>query len=459
MRFRILHTNDIHSRFENFAKIINKIREMKDENTLVLDAGDFNDFMRIELQGTDGQAGSRLLEKGGYDAITVGNNEGFAGIDILEKMTGISVMPFLSCNLYKYDDKDIEGIKKSIIITKGGIRFLIIGVTPTYNEFFQLSNMYATNQKEEIEKQLRINKGSYDISILLSHAGMREDKEFCTTIEGLDIIIGGHSHKLMDQAEKINNTIIHQSGCYGTHLGVLDIELVDGKIRNYHGDNIEIDSIEPCNDIIKQLELERALAIERLSIPLYEIERDMWHDVVEENPMTNLLADGLKEVIECDFSIINSGIINGGIKKGPVSNKKLLEISPSPLNPTYMEIKGKYIREALNESLKAEVCMKDGRGSGFRGVYVGRLHIAGGIIEHNGKNVVRVVIGNKDMEDEKIYRVATSDYLQRGTGYPSLANNINEKYNVEYTRDTLREYLSKGAFVKKSFEDRWIKVD
>jgi len=458
MRIRILHTNDVHSRFENFAKIVSKINELKDENTLILDAGDFNDFMRIELQGTNGQAGGRLLAKAGYDAITIGNNEGFAGIDILEEMINSTSVPFLSSNLYKYGGKNIEGIKRSIIITRGGIKFLIFGMTPAYNDFFELNNLYASNQKDEIKKELETNKGKYDISILLSHAGMREDKDFCETMKGIDIIINGHSHILMESAEKINNTIVHQSGCYGTHLGILDVEFEGNEIKNFCGENVDIDNMDFDEEIMKQLSIEREIAIENLSSPLYEIDRHVWHDVVEENPITNLLADGLRHSVECDFSIINSGIINGGIRKGEVSNKKILEISPSPLNPTYMEIKGKYIKEALTESLKTEVCMMDGKGSGFRGKYVGRLHVSGAIIEHNGKEIIRVILSDEDMEDEKVYRVSTSDYLQRGTGYPSLANNKNGRYNVEYTRDTLREYLSKQEFVERAFDDRWIRI-
>ncbi|NLZ82502.1 MAG: hypothetical protein GX915_02425 [Clostridiales bacterium] len=48
MRLTILHTNDIHSNFENFSKIVTKINELMDGNTLLLDAGDFADFKRIE---------------------------------------------------------------------------------------------------------------------------------------------------------------------------------------------------------------------------------------------------------------------------------------------------------------------------------------------------------------------------------------------------------------------------
>lgn len=54
--------------------------------------------------------------------------------------------------------------------------------------------------------------------------------------------------------------------------------------------------------------------------------------------------------------------------------------------------------------------------------------------------------------------VATSDYLQRGAGYVSLANNENISYKVEYIRDILREYLDKEEFLEKCFKDRWILV-
>ncbi|MDF2612081.1 MAG: bifunctional metallophosphatase/5-nucleotidase [Lachnospiraceae bacterium] len=49
MKLTIHHTNDIHSNFENFSKITTLINERKDSNTLILDAGDFADFKRIEL--------------------------------------------------------------------------------------------------------------------------------------------------------------------------------------------------------------------------------------------------------------------------------------------------------------------------------------------------------------------------------------------------------------------------
>jgi 2',3'-cyclic-nucleotide 2'-phosphodiesterase (5'-nucleotidase family) len=465
LKYKILHTNDIHSRFENFAKIVTKINEIRDENTLVLDAGDFNDFMRLELQGTIGKAGGELLSLAGYDAITLGNNEGFEGIEAAESLANSGTVKFLSCNLYKYSDTDkdkeklqiLNGVKRSIIIEKGGVKFLIIGTSPygTYNEFYSLLNMHSTDAVKEIKNEISNNIGKYDICILLSHCGMREDTEIANTIEGIDIIINGHSHILMEDPLRVNNSIVHMSGQYGEHLGILEFEY-DREIKNYKGTNVNIHSLPMDEGIIRNLKINKEKAIAKMSESLYVIDKDLWHDVMEENPITNFLADSLKDLLSCDIGIINSGVINGGIRKGKVSRKKLLEICPSPLNPTYMEIEGRFIREALQKSIDVDFCTQDGKGAGFRGKYLGRLHISGGYIEQKGNKITKIIIGDNELDDDRVYSVATSDYLQRGSGYNTLAYNNNSKYSAQYLRDTLKDYLNKKEFINKALTDRWI---
>lgn len=123
-----------------------------------------------------------------------------------------------------------------------------------------------------------------------------------------------------------------------------------------------------------------------------------------------------------------------------------------------MEIQGKYIKEALQQSLDTESCYHEGKGSGFRGRFLGRIHISGGSILHDGNNIVKIIINGQELEEEKYYNVATSDYLQRGTGYIDLINNKNEKYKAEYIRMVLRDYLCKDEFLNKAYIDRWIRV-
>ena len=456
MRFKILHTNDIHSRFENFAKITTKIKQLKDENTLVLDAGDYHDFKDVMLQGTKGTAGSELLLEAGYNAITIGNNEGFEGLDILNSMVNNTCLSFLSSNLIKLSGKNIEGIKRSIIFNKSGVRFLIIGLSPDFKEFFHLLGMNTLEYKEQIQKEINDYKGKYDVCILLSHLGLTKDTDVANSIEGVDIIIGGHSHDLLIEPQLVNNTVLHMAGCYGEHLGVLEFEY-DGKIKNVTGANLNVVNEEMDENILSILERNRQIANANLGVPLYRIEKEMWHDVVEENPITNLLADAIKDVFDCEIGLINSGIMNSGIRKGDVSFKKLIEICPSPLNPTYIEIQGKYIKAALQQSLNPEICYKEGKGAGFRGRFVGRLHISGAIIEHDGNTIQNIIVNGEELQEERYYTVATSDYLQRGSGYKDLANNKNESYKPEYLRIVLRDYLCKTEFLEQACIDRWVR--
>ncbi|MBC8061591.1 MAG: bifunctional metallophosphatase/5'-nucleotidase [Clostridiaceae bacterium] len=460
MIIKILHTNDLHSNFHNFFKIANKIKKLKDENTLVLDAGDFADFKSIELQGTDGLAAVELLESAEYDAITVGNNETFNGVDILENMASNSKIPFLSCNINKLDGSVIEGVKKSIIIAKANKRFLILGGSPDLDPFNELNGIKLVEYRKALREELECNKGSYDYCILLSHFGMTSDNIIAGEFQEINIIIGGHSHILMKEPTVIQNTLIHTSGCYGEYLGYLEIELEDSDVRLISGQNIKTEKKdENLFQLEEVLRRNKIKAVERLSKPLYKIKENLWHDIIEENPISNLLADAIRDFYKADLGIINSGVLNGGVKKGTVSKKKLLDICPSPLNPTCLEIQGKDIMESLQKSLDSEVCLSAGIGPGFRGKYLGRLHVSNAVIEHDGNNILKVLISGKNLEESKWYTVATSDYLHRGTGYTNLKNNRNEKYHEDYLRDTLRRYLDKEEFVKKSLVERWIFKD
>ncbi len=459
MELQILHSNDIHSNFENLARITTKINELKNDDTIVLDAGDLADFKRVEVNGTKGKVAIDLLQEAEYDAISIGNNETFDGIHTLEGLTSDGRIPFLSCHIRKLNGEEIEGLNKSIIINKAGLRILIIGASPNLNEFSTSCGLDILDYLQGINKEINNNKDKYDICIVLSHLGMDKDEEIATKISEVDVIIGGHFHILMDEPKIINNTIIHTSGQFGEHLGVLKLSIKDNKVSLVKGENINIEGLDMDKGIIKVLKKNKEIALNNLSIPLYEVKENLWHDVIEENPITNLLADGLSKVYNCDFAFINSGVLNGGIKKGAVTNLKLLQIEPSPLNPTYFEIEGKYILEAIKESLDGDIVLADGRGPGFRGKYVGRLHFSRNVmIKYREREVLEVIINGQPLKKDKVYRVSSSDYLHRGSGYKDLKNNSNHKYDDRYIRDILREYLCDGDMVNKALEDRWIRI-
>ncbi len=454
MKFKILHTNDVHSNYENFAKIKTLIDMEKDENTIILDAGDFGDFKRIELLGTKGKLAGNLLKYAGYDAITVGNNETFQGVEMLETMAHFSPVPFLSCNLLK-DGKAIKGVKPFIIRRIKDVRFLVIGTSPILPIFNELLGFSDIDYNEEIKKIIKEN--DHDVCILLNHISTIKDEIIANAIPGIDIIISGHDHQLFNEARLISNVINHSAGSYGEYLGVIEFSYENKQVTLTNSYVRSTKDISPDHGILEIINEHRIEAIDNLSKPLFFINKTLYHDLIEECPIANLIADGLKDFLNCDIGLINSGILNGGIPEGEVTELKLIEIAPSPLNATSFEIKGRDLKEALNLSLNSAICLLDGKGPGFRGIALGRLHVSGMEIHYHHNTITKILIDNKPFDEDKYYKVASSDYLQRNNIYATLANNKNPIYKVEYIRDILRIYLNKKGFVEESFKKRWIK--
>ncbi|TWT01497.1 bifunctional UDP-sugar hydrolase/5'-nucleotidase [Planomicrobium sp. CPCC 101079] len=454
MKLKILHTNDVHSNYENFARAATLIKQLKDDNTILLDGGDFADFKSIELQGTKGMAALELLEAAGYDALTIGNNEMFNGIGTLEHMATNSPFPFISNNLAKKDQTDIQGVVKSIVLQKNGLRILITGSSPDLDVFNAGLGVHVYEYKKMVVDEISRNKGKFDICILLSHIGTAADELLTASVPEIDVIISAHDHQLYPEVKTANGTLMNSAGNYAEHVGVVELDVANGEIKLIHSETISTRDVPMDPQILQILKDNKAKAITVLSEPLYELEQPLWHDVIEENPITNLIADGLRDMLNCDIGLMNSGIVNAGAFDF-LSHKKLIEICPSPLNPTSFEVQGKDLSEAIKQSLDAQVCLADGKGPGFRGKFVGRLHVSGAKVIHDGKNVQEILINEEPLAEDRWYTVASSDYLQRGSGYPSLANNRNAAYRAEEIRDVLRLYGNKEKFVDKALENRW----
>ncbi|WP_433750366.1 bifunctional metallophosphatase/5'-nucleotidase [Falsibacillus pallidus] len=455
MRFKIIHTNDLHSHFEAFAKAVTVIKKEKNEHTLLLDGGDFADFKSIELQGTRGIAAIELLTEAGYDALTVGNNEMFNGVDTLEHMASDGRIPFISANLSRKDRTSIKGLLSSTIIEKDGIRFFITGTSPDMGVFCDGLGIHMTDFKRAIQEELEKNKGLYDVGIILNHVGTFADFELIGKLDGIDVILSAHDHQLFPEVKVHEGIIWNSAGNYGEHVGVIEIEVTEAGVSLIDSKMIETKDFEGDESILSILQKNKEMAVEILSKPLYSLDEPLWHDVIEENPISNLIADGLRDMLGADLGLINSGIVNAGAF-GFISRKKLIETCPSPLNPTYFEIQGKDLLKALEDSLDSQVCMADGRGPGFRGRFVGRLHVSGAAIIHDGKKILHMTIGNEPVEEERWYRVASSDYLQRGSGYPSLAHNRNDRYLAEEIKDVIEIYAKRSDFVKRAARKRWV---
>lgn len=446
-QIRIIHTNDIHSSFDELLRIGSVIKQNTNEKTLLLDGGDFNDFSSIITKGTTGEAGLKILNVLEYSALTIGNNEGFQKIKTIEKMCSYNLIDILSCNLYKEDGSKIKGVKPFIIKEIDGIRFLIIGVSPyreTYNEYF---NCYGTKVIEpfnNINKIIKDNKGNYDFVILLSHLGLKTDIMMSQSIKEIDIIIGGHSHHAIDSV-KVNNTIIHQSGVRGSHVGILDICISENKIVGFAGKNIEIDEKVEKDCELQNIYLQyEQLAKEKLKRNVAKAKETLTYNIYEECNYTNLIADYLYNKYECDFVLLNSGITEHNVKEGNVSKQDIVLTCNSPLIISSIYIKGRHVIKAIEESSEKAKCLDGRRMIGFRGKFLGKLHVS-----YNCKiKEKQLYINNKLIEENDYYKIVTVDLLSRGMGYKTL------KRHKQYAllKETIQEAITNAINDEKAYE-------
>ena len=250
----ILHTNDTHSQVEPTEKsnlktadmggyarrmgVIEKIRS-EEKNVLLFDAGDFS-------QGTpyfnffNGRVEIDALNRMQYDAGTLGNHEFDNGIDTLAVILKNARFPLISSN-YEVDNTPIKNqIQPYLILKKFGLKIGIMALNVDPKSLIIESNYRGLVYRDPIEKAQELsaflkNKKKCDLVICLSHLGSDStsvdvnDFTVAHQTKHIDIILGGHSHSLLENT-KTNNAdgkkvIIAQMGKSGLYLGRIDIEL------------------------------------------------------------------------------------------------------------------------------------------------------------------------------------------------------------------------------------------
>lgn len=228
-RLIILHTNDLHNQLSiPSAQIIRELKE-QDENTLLLDAGDAISAGNIYFHPA-GEPILDIMSDTGYDAMVLGNREfHFLKIGLNAKIAS-AAFPVLSANL-KTNKSEITLPVKSHIIKElaNGLRVAIIGLSvPMITEKMLsriVSNYIFDDPIEAAARLVPEIRKQADILITLTHIGLDIDRELANTVPGIDLIVGGHSHDLLDEPEYVGQTAIVQAGWYARLVGRVEIEV------------------------------------------------------------------------------------------------------------------------------------------------------------------------------------------------------------------------------------------
>jgi len=473
-RLIILHTNDIHSRFEQMPRIaglMNRIRReaAAESEFLTVDCGDHMDRAFIETEGTRGMANVEMMNRMRLDAALIGNNEGLTlSIPELERAYRQAHFPVLCANLrLPGGNRQPDWLLPWQIRQVGRLTVALIGVTVAYGEFYRLMGWEIKDPVETVSRVLEQVRGRAHVVVLLSHLGLAQDRLLVEKVPGIDILLGGHTHHLLEQPEKECGTLICAAGKFGTHVGRVDLtyDFELGRPVELSGCCLPVAGEGEDPAIASALARIRRESEERLTRPVTVLTEPLPVRPDRETQLGNLLADAVRRETGAAFALVNAGQLVGGLEAGVVTEGRLHQICPSPIHACLASLTGADLLQALEESLLPENIGRFIYGYGFRGTTLGMLCVSGLTVFYDQTaspyhRIVRAESSEGPLEPERIYSVGTIDMFMFGLGYLSLAKGMVIRYFLpSFLRELLAGELKNAVDSPEDvWQKRWIPV-
>lgn len=467
----ILHTNDIHSHFEQMPKIASVIEAFKANHstheTLIIDCGDHMDRMRIETEGSDGLANIEVMNATGYEAVVLGNNEGLTNSQLVlaDNYGKHAKFTVIGSNMFNASTGlRVHWMEPYQIVHKGDLRIGLIGVTMNYGDFYKLLDWDVQEPSRIIAELVHKLRSEVHILVVISHMGLPFDKRLAEEMDGIDCILGGHTHHLIEEPLKINNTYLFATGKFGQYVGQVEIEYnfnTQG-IAYVQGKCIETapyTASQPIVRIIQEHLRKSKHKLNECAVILLQSLDNKWE---QESPLGNLLAVGLRRWTDAEIGIVNAGVIMEGLSAGAITREMLLTLCPSPINPCRMLLRGEHLKIALEEALLAEFVMLPIKGFGFRGVVLGTLCLDGITVTYDQlgepyQKISQILINGEPLDLNREYLTGTVDMFTFGIGYISLRNGIQIEYFLpEFLRDVLLHQLQDPAAIRECHKLNWL---
>lgn len=438
-KITIIHTNDTHARLEStateigFAKIATLIKEAKaaNPNTLVLDAGDTLHGMPI-VNISKGENAIKVLEAAGYDYMTLGNHDFNYGKERLFELRDMSQVEMLSANIL--NEKGEYVFTPYVIKEVGGVKVGIFGLTTPETAYktspTNVEGLTFADSIEVSKKMVEELKDKTDVIIALAHIGLDESsvvtsKAIAEAVDGIDVIIDGHSHTLLETGNLVNDTLIAQTGNYDQNLGYVNLELQNGEVVNK---TAELLKAETAANTLADPDLTKVIdEVKAANQPVFDkvvAKTDIYLDGVRANVRTketnlgNLSADAVKAASGADIGFVNGGNIRVDIQPGDITFGKVAELFPFGNTIQVKKITGETLLAVLEHSV-----------SGYPAAQGGFLQVSGLKFEFDpaqpvGSRVIEVIVGDKPLDKSAEYTVAINDFLGiGGDGYTMLIDN------------------------------------
>lgn len=463
-RLLIFYYNDSHGNSDLMAGIKNGAIKFKKENSaspnFVLSGGD-------NCSGADVKKNAFMFEVMqdliGVDASAVGNHEIDATTEGFLEALRARKMPFIATNVEFENEELSKLIKKSHIMESNGVKCGFIGTMPldfttctkeSVQEGIKVDDFDDTVEhlQEEIDK---LKQQGVDKIILLSHTSYETDKLLAKNLDGVDVIIGGHSHTVVEGAKEGENlvksksgepVIITQAGENGKYYGNLDVEFDDkGRIIKIKNTLTESSNREksPIIEYIKDSTIGKSEKIGNLTQvdPLPDNRR------ITPCGWTCAMADSMREELGVEIALINSANIRKVPKAGTLTQRDVVESAPMKNNLLKTKVTQKQLTEAIRNAARASFASQNGEPGLLQGSGFGyKIDEKGNLLELYlvDKEGKKTPIDIENPSDDITYTAAYDSFVaQKGGETPELEPRF-EVETLDYDKDkTMIDYLSK----------------
>jgi len=280
------------------------------------------------------------------------------GVPRLKELAGRLNHPLLAINCYDKQTGE-RPFKVYTVIERGGLRVGVIGIAATIIDktmppHFSEGLRFTLGNEElpEAIKTLREHERVH-LVVVLSHLGFAQDVKLAHQVKGIDVLLSGHTHNRMERPFFVNATPIIQSGCHGSFVGRLEVEVGGGAARVLNHELITVDeSIAP--DAAMQRLVDAALAPHRSALqPIAgRTETALNRNTVLEATMDNFLLDAIAEEAGTQIAFSNGWRYGAPILPGPVTINDLWNIIPPNPPVSVVDLTGRELWDMLEENLE-----------------------------------------------------------------------------------------------------------
>ncbi len=436
------HSQPLYVSCGGFSRIHHYVTQLKQQrpHVLFVDGGDlFHGTAPLVL--SKGEAMIPLLNQMPLDALVLGNWDYAYGTTQLFSLLNQLPFPALAMNVKASCSN--RPFQTSWIKEIGEIRVGMTGWTyPFVDQTMPSSFSEGLSFSLDVEEMnLHIQKlreeEKCDLVIVLSHMGLPLDVKAAASIEGIDIILSGHSHDRLAHPIRHNGTWIIQSGASSSFLGQLDLSFENGRITNVHHRLIPLyaDAFEESPEISALIREINGKFESHLGQEIGELKTPLHRMFLNETPMDRLITDAYLHAVEADIALSHGWRYGAPILPGLITVRDLYQIIPTNPELFTVELDGKHILETFETNLEQVFSADPFHQKGGYVLRASGITMAYKPYNPPGHRIEHFLVQGKPLKQDTLYRIV-------GAGEQILRKHDPLKKKVKiHAHDAIKHYF------------------